>query len=278
MLSSLAPARRRLVLALLALVVLAAVVAIAVVAVRQVRGEAVADQARPGPVVLVPGYGGAVSDLDPLVAEVRREGRTAVVFRPSGDGTGDLRTQAKRLADLVERTLREHGATSVDLVGYSAGGVIARLYVRDEGGATVVRRVLTIGSPQHGTDVAQLAKDAVGSCPTACEQLATDSEMVRQLNAGDETPDGPRWVTVRSTSDRIVVPTDTAELDGAVNLEVQELCPGAATSHGDLPGDPVTLRALAATWARTVPRRRPGQLLMSLLAKFAHAAVRNTTR
>ena len=79
-LSSLAPARRRLVLALLALVVLAAVVAIAAVAVRQMRGEAVADQARPGPVVLVPGYGGAVSDLDPLVAEVRREGRTAGVL------------------------------------------------------------------------------------------------------------------------------------------------------------------------------------------------------
>jgi len=246
-LSSLAPARRRLVLALLGLVVLAAVVAIAVVAGRQVQGEAVADQARPGPVVLVPGYGGAVSDLDPLVAEVQREGRTAVVFRPSGDGTGDLRTQAKLLAELVDRTLKARGAKSVDLVGYSAGGVIARLYVRDEGGASVVRRVLTIGSPQHGTDVAKLAQDAVGSCPTACEQLATDSEMVRRLNAGDETPDGPRWVTVRSTSDRIVVPTDTAELDGAVNLEVQQLCPGARTSHGDLPGDPVTLRALAAT-------------------------------
>jgi triacylglycerol esterase/lipase EstA (alpha/beta hydrolase family) len=139
------------VLVLLALVVLAAVVAIAVVAVRQARGETVADQARPGPVVLVPGYGGAVSDLDPLVAEVRREGRTAVVFRPSGDGTGDLRTQAKRLAELVDRTLEAQGAKSIDLVGYSAGGVIARLYVRDEGGASVVRRVLTIGSPQHGT-------------------------------------------------------------------------------------------------------------------------------
>ncbi len=153
-----------------------------------------------------PGTAATVSDLDPLVAEVRREGRTAVVFRPSGDGTGDLRTQAKRLADLVERTLREQ--RRVRRSTWSAtrpGGVIARLYVRDEGGASVVRRVLTIGSPQHGTDVAQLAQDAVGSCPTACEQLATDSELVRQLNAGDETPDGPRWVTVRSTSDRIVV-------------------------------------------------------------------------
>jgi len=257
-LRSLAPARRGLVLALVALVVLGVVAATAFVAVRQVRGEAVADQARPGPVVLVPGYGGTVSDLDPLVAEVRREGRTAVVFRPSGDGTGDLRTQAKRLAVLVERTLREQHGPSVDLVGYSAGGVIARLYVRDEGGAAVVRRVLTIGSPQHGTDVAQLAQDAVGSCPTACEQLATDSELVRQLNAGDETPDGPRWMTVRSTSDRIVVPTDTAELDGAVNLTVQALCPGARTSHGDLPGDPVTLRALTATLGTDRPTAPTG--------------------
>lgn len=253
MLSTLAPARRRLVLVLVGLVALALVVGVAVVSVRQLRGTAVADQARPGPVVLVPGYGGSVSDLDPLVAEVRRAGRTAVVFRPVGDGTGDLRAEAKRLAGLVDRTLREQDAPSVDLVGYSAGGVIARLYVREEGGASVVRRVLTIGSPQHGTDVAQLAQDAVGSCPTACEQLASDSALVRQLNAGDETPDGPRWATVRSTSDRIVVPTDTAELEGALNVEVQELCPAARTSHGDLPGDPVTLRLLAATMGTARP-------------------------
>ena len=63
------------------------------------------------------------------------------------------------------------GAASVDLVGYSAGGVIARLYVRDEGGASVVRRVLTLGSPHHGTDVAALATEVAGGCPTACEQL-----------------------------------------------------------------------------------------------------------
>jgi hypothetical protein len=119
--------------------------------------------------------------------------------------------------------------------------------VREEGGASVVRRVLTIGSPHHGTDVARLAQDTVGSCPTACEQLASGSDLVRQLNAGDETPDGPRWATVRSSSDRIVVPTDTAELSGALNVEVQELCPAARTSHGDLPGDPVTLRVLTGT-------------------------------
>ncbi len=253
MLSNLAPARRRLVLVLTGLLALVLVVGTAVAVVRQARGRTVADQSRPGPVVLVPGYGGDVSDLDPLVAEVRREGRTPVVFQPTDGGTGDLRTQARLLADLVDRTLEARGAVSVDLVGYSAGGVIARLYVRDGGGAAVVRRVLTIGSPQHGTDVAQLAQDTVGSCPRACEQLASDSDLVRQLNAGDETPDGPRWVTVRSTSDTTVVPTDTAELEGAINVEVQDLCADARTGHGDLPGDPVTLAALAALLAKAPP-------------------------
>ena len=81
-------------------------------------------------------------------------------------------------------------ADSVDIIGYSAGGVVARLYVRDEGGASVVRRVLTLGSPHHGTDVAALAEEAAGGCPKACEQLATGSDLLRRLNAGDETPEG----------------------------------------------------------------------------------------
>ena len=100
--------------------------------------------------------------------------------------------QAKRLADLAQRTMDRTGTDSVDVVGYSAGGVIARLFVRDDGGDSVVRRVLTLGSPHHGTDVAAIAEDVAGGCPTACEQLATGSDLLRRLNAGDETPAGPR--------------------------------------------------------------------------------------
>lgn len=253
MLSGLAPARRRLVLAVGALVGVLVVAGVAAIVVPRLGGSDVADQATPGPVVLVPGYGGNVSDLDPLVARVRKDGRTAVVFRPTNGGTGDLRAQAKRLAALVDATLAKADAASVDLVGYSAGGVISRLYVRDEGGAAKVRRVLTVGSPQHGTDVAALAEETVGSCPTACEQLATDSDLIRGLNAGDETPEGPLWFTVRSSSDQVVTPTDSAELDGAMNVLVQRHCASATTSHGDLPGDPVTTRLLDVMVRPTVP-------------------------
>jgi triacylglycerol lipase len=230
------------------------VAAVAVTVTLLVRGGGgTASQAGLGPVILIPGYGGSVDDLDPLVAQLRREDRTPVVFTPSGGGIGDLRVQARRLADLTQRTLARTEADSVDLIGYSAGGVIARLYVRDDGGASVVRRVLTLGSPHHGTDLALLAQQVAGSCPTACEQLATGSDLLRQLNAGDETPDGPRWVTVRSEVDRIVTPSVSAELEGAINIDVQQVCPGSHTSHGGLPEDPVVQASVASALGTSAP-------------------------
>ena len=154
-------------------------------------------QDQPGPVLLVPGYGGRVASLDPLAAALRAAGRDVVVVPRLGDGTGDLRAEAEHLADVAEQTLAETGAPSVDVIGYSAGGVVARLWVRDHGGAALARRVLTLGSPHHGTSQAALGRELAGGCPTACEQLVPDSDLLRRLNAGRRDPgraavgDGP---------------------------------------------------------------------------------------
>jgi triacylglycerol esterase/lipase EstA (alpha/beta hydrolase family) len=150
------------------------------------------------------------------------------------------------------------GASSVDVVGYSAGGVIARLFVRDEGGASVVRRVLTLGSPHHGTEVATLAEQVAGGCPTACEQLATGSDLLRRLNARDETPAGPRWVTIRTRDDGLVLPVESARLRGALNLVVQQVCPDDHVSHEELTSDPVVLAALRTALGADRPRAPRG--------------------
>jgi len=251
-LSGLAPARRRLVVLALGIMAAALVIAIGTLTVAGLSGGSRADQSRLGPVIVVPGYGGGMADLAPLVAELRREGREAVPFVPTQGGTGDLRVQARLLGDLAERTLSRTGADSVDVIGYSAGGVVARLWIRDDG-ASVVRRVLTLGSPHHGSDVATLAADVAGGCPAACEQLAPGSDLLRRLDASDETPDGPSWVTVRTDDDEIVTPSDSAMLEGALNIRVQELCPTATTSHGQLPSDPVVQATLASVLGRPSP-------------------------
>jgi triacylglycerol esterase/lipase EstA (alpha/beta hydrolase family) len=171
-----------------------------------------------------------------------------------GDNTGDLDEQARALDKAVILTMQRAAARSVDVVGYSAGGVVARLWVREHGGASLARRVVTIGSPHHGTDLAGLGADvAPDSCPQACQQLQPDSELLRRLNAGDETPEGPLWVSIWSTDDRIVVPPSSAELDGALDFTIQSVCPGLVVSHGDLPHDPAVIAAVTRELAVAEP-------------------------
>lgn len=252
MLAALSPARRRLVLVLVG-AVLAAALVVGGLIVRNA-GDVVTPvaQDRPGPVILVPGYGGSTTGLEVLAASLRADGRDAEVLQLPGDGRGDLREQAQALADAAEATVDRAGAESVDVVGYSAGGVVARLWVRDFGGGNLARRVVTLGSPHHGTDVAGLAGDVVPSqCPLACQQLRPGSDLLRALNAGDETPPGPKFISVWTTLDDVVTPPESAQLDGALDLRVQSICAGSQVSHTDLPRDPavtgIVTRQLAAT-------------------------------
>ncbi len=245
MFSGLAPARRRLVLVVLGALVLGAAALGVVLLVPVVTGATprAADQDRPGPVLLVPGYGGSTGSLRDLAARLTAAGRDATVVDLPGDGTGDLNAAADALGDAAEAALQRTGAASVDVVGYSAGGVVARLWVatsEDPAGAEIARRVITLGSPQHGTSVADLAGSVLPQpCPEACRQLATDSDLLRRLNAGDETPAGPTWVSIWTTQDETVTPPDSARLDGALNLPVQSVCPDASVGHGELPTAPL---------------------------------------
>jgi triacylglycerol lipase len=245
MFEALSPQRRRLVLGALGAALLVIMVVTVITVVRVTAGSRRSvSQSDQGPVLLVPGYGGNVRSLEPLAAALRSAGRTAVIVNPVGDGTGDLRTQAEHLGEVADRVREDAGAASVDVIGYSAGGVVARLWVRDGDGAGTVRRVLTLGSPQHGTSQAALGAEFAGGCPVACEQLIPDSDLLRRLNAGDETPPGPLWATIRSTTDQVVTPVDSAALSGALNIVIQDVCPGSTVAHGDLSLHPVVLAAL----------------------------------
>lgn len=235
---------RRLLLQAVALVV-GIVVAFAVVArlldQDPLPGPA-ADQAVAGPVLLVPGYGGSTGALEVLATALRQAGRTAQVVPLPGDGTGDLALSVAALEAAVVAT----GAPSVDVVGYSAGGVVARLWAKDD--AARARRVVTLGSPHHGTGVAAVALAlAPGACPVACQQLAPDSPLLQELNDEDETPAGPQWLSLWTSQDETVTPPSSARLEGgAVNVQLQDLCPALQVTHGNLPRDPVVTRLVLA--------------------------------
>jgi triacylglycerol lipase len=246
---SLAPARRRIIFVVLGIVVIAIVVTVVVTVTRP--STKPVSQQDPGPVLLIPGYGGSTTSLNVLAAFLRGKGKDVTVVSLPDGGQGDLNVQAQTLASSVDTVLRRTGADSVDVVGYSAGGVVARLWVRDHGGASRARRVITLGSPQHGTDVAGLAGSLLpGACPVACQQLEPSSSLLAGLNSGDETPPGPTFVSVWTTHDDVVLPPDSASLQGALDLTVQSVCPNDQVQHSGLPTDPtveaITIAELAA--------------------------------
>ena len=98
------------------------------------------------PVVLVPGLGASDLSLLPLRRFLRDRGHHA---RSAGLGRidGDVDGQASRLLDRVMEVSGERN-DAVALVGWSLGGVLARVVARAAPGA--VRRIVTFGTPVAG--------------------------------------------------------------------------------------------------------------------------------
>jgi triacylglycerol esterase/lipase EstA (alpha/beta hydrolase family) len=233
--SSLSAPRRKL-MAVLGAVVLLGAVGIAITATRGVDIPTAA-QDSPGPVLLVPGYGGNRDSLSGLADRLRAAGRTATVLALPGDGTGDLHAQAAALDDAVRAAVAD-GAPSVDLVGYSAGGVVVRLWIADHDTGRAARRVVTLGSPLHGTRLAGEGGVLVpGACPVACTQLAPGSTLLTDVERRP-IPTTLPWLSVWTENDSTVLPPDSARLAGAVNVALQQLCPDVVVAHSQLPTDP----------------------------------------
>jgi triacylglycerol lipase len=237
MLASLSP-RRRLLVAAATVLAVAATVAGLLVALWPDR------QPTPGrvvPVVLVHGYDGTPASFDVLSSRLRAAGRQVVVVRLPDRGTGDIEVSAGVVAHAVDGT----GASTVDLVGYSAGGIVVRAYLGQPGVAVHVRHVVLLGSPNHGAELASLAA-LLGPrlCPGACAELVPGSELLARLNQlvhGREFPAGPDVTSVWTALDRTVTPPTSAVLAGARNVRVQDVCADSRVDHGGLVRDPLTL-------------------------------------
>jgi pimeloyl-ACP methyl ester carboxylesterase len=251
--SGLSPRRRLLVISAVLLVALPVAVSVLLL-LRRDQPRQVPAQDQPGPVLLVPGFGGDAGGVTVLAERIRAIGREAIVVTLPADGTGDLREQAEVLDGYVATELQQ-GALSVDVIGYSAGGVVARVWAQDHDGAHKARRIVTLGSPHSGTELAAAgAVAAPGVCPVACQQLAPGSRLLAGLDTPVRTP--PSWLSLWTVQDQTVTPPDSARLDGAVNVALQSVCPDLRVDHSGLPRDPFVTKVVLAAIGAT-PLRAP---------------------
>ncbi|MEJ2889288.1 esterase/lipase family protein [Actinomycetospora aeridis] len=247
-----APLRRVFLVVVTALLVVAGSLVTGAVA-REWGVPPAADPRDKGAVVLVPGYGGARDALVGLAFRLRVVGRPAVVMALPANGTGDLRTQAAMIDGTVRDLLR-HGTPTVDLVGFSSGGVAVWQYLATGRTAPAVRRVVTLGSPLRGTQIAAAGTALTPEvCEQACRQLVPGSALLTGL-AALPRPAIP-WLSIWTETDGVITPPDSAALPGITAIRLQSICPAARTPHASLPGSRLVMGlVLRALGTRPLPR------------------------
>ncbi|WP_035826402.1 esterase/lipase family protein [Janthinobacterium sp. RA13] len=115
------------------------------------------------------------------------------------------------ITELCTRT----GSDRVILVAHSMGGLVARAWLRRHGAARVAR-IITIGTPHHGTALANLAAG------TNARQMSridgAPSGWLAQLAASETAETRALITSIYSHHDNIVAPQSSAQLPGARNL------------------------------------------------------------
>lgn len=153
------------------------------------------------PVLIVPGFMGPRFLLWPLAAFLRAHGRRVEILN-TFPALGGVEAHAKRVAKAVDRLLEKTGATRVDYVAHSMGGLAARYYIRHLGGKSKIRRLVTIATPHAGTAWAQLrlTRSARDMMPGGDFLLALGDE---------ERLDGIRCTNIRAGWDQMVWPRES---------------------------------------------------------------------
>src|SRR5437660_3311766 len=131
------------------------------------------------PVLVVGGLTEPRATLDVLQANLQQAGFNVFTMQLPGliPGTQDIALSARTVAATARQVLARTGASKLDVVGHSEGGLALRYYLKNLGGAAQVERYVSLGTPQHGTQLANL----IGQIPligplasaicTACAQM-----------------------------------------------------------------------------------------------------------
>ncbi|MGH9008087.1 MAG: lipase family alpha/beta hydrolase [Acidimicrobiales bacterium] len=179
------------------------------------------------------------------------------------------------LGGFVNQVLAATGAKKVDIVGHSEGATMPYWYIKFDGGAAKVARMVGLAPVVHGTDTAigpavidelltaygQSSSEvaAVAEGCASCAEFAPNSSFIERLDAGGVAVPGVVYTQIMTTYDELVVPSTSGMVVAphSTNIVVQNQCVLDFADHVALAADPVAaqdvLNALDPAAARPVP-------------------------
>lgn len=159
-------------------------------------------------VVLVHGYLANRSTLFPVAAYLRLRGVKQVLSFNYSSNAG-IEQAARALRDYLRRHVR---GGRIDLVCHSLGGLVARVYIQELGGARRVDRCVTLGTPHRGTYNSYWLNSRVGS------ELRPDSRLLSRLHGSRAKAPGVRFISLIAGSDNLVIPRVFASHEREIHI------------------------------------------------------------
>ncbi len=241
----------------------------------------------PRPVVLLHGtYANKYNSFAALGPAIKRQGYCVfAVDYGKGmikgvNGATAIRKSSREIAPFIEKVLVNTGASQVDIVGYSQGGLVARSYMLYDGGSNPqhpelnkVHSLVGLAVPNHGTDLNGATKEIKRYNFTplyriiagdAAADLFDFSGFMKELNVdpGSETVPGVSYTMIASRADEISQPYTRAFLTagpGATvkNITLSEGCYQDGSDHFNIGYSPRAtahvLKALDPAFGGRIP-------------------------
>ena len=165
-------------------------------------------------------------------------------------GSGDITQSALELASFVDQVLAATGASKVDIVGHSQGGMMPRWYMKFDGGAAKVAHLIALSPSNHGSTLDGLT--LIPGTPAILElglgeafrQQVAGGPFMQQLNAGGDTLPGVSYTVIQTRYDEVVTPYTSAFLSGpnVTNVTLQDKCVLDLADHLTTPYDSIAMR------------------------------------
>ena len=148
----------------------------------------------------------------PWLKELRAQGHAfiAVNLEPVFGSIDDYAV----IVDLAVRRVSKCTGLPPVLVCHSMGGVAARAWLRNASTDVNVHRIVTIGTPHHGTRLARYGVGRNGS------QMRLNSKWLKALEAQEAAQGYARFICWYSNGDNVVIPATTGSLQGADNRHI----------------------------------------------------------
>ncbi|MCB0420786.1 MAG: alpha/beta hydrolase [Bdellovibrionales bacterium] len=155
------------------------------------------------PVLLVHGVIHNRSAFFALKSEMQKWQWTNVFTINYSTWHGSLTGMIEDLAKHVQQIKKETGASQIDIVAHSLGGLVARYYMTTGKGRGAIRQLITLGTAHRGAHLSGLLRFFLGG--SLHRDLKKNSYFIESLNEVSP-PKNSRVVSIYTRRDKIVWP------------------------------------------------------------------------